>query len=210
MHLTGRIPLLVNLVFRRVFGIFLALSMNAVSFFGGLGLPFLAVAEQKTNKNDLHILERSPFHFKLPLFSLDEKNLEMVSFSELVANENLIIYFFSTDSPVCRLQNRFVNVLVDWAQKNEDINLKILAINVDQAGRKALAEEIELQGKDSYKFPIALDPNGGVTDKGYGVKMKGVPLFYFFAKGGLPLNIIEGFTRDLVSIAEKTFPRGRA
>jgi len=196
-------------VFRWAFGIVVTLLMTAGIFFGSLGFPFLSPAEEKANKDDLRILERSPFYFKLPLFSLEEKDEETVSFSELVADGNLIVYFFSADSPVCRLQNKFVNGLVDWSQKNGSLKLKVLAINIDQAGRKALVEELQARGKDFYKFPIALDPNGAATDKGYGVKMKGVPLFYFFAKGGFPLNMIEGFTRDLVSLAEKTFPTKR-
>lgn len=155
--------------------------------------------ESQLSKAARKAIEDSPFFFELPARS---GNRSKLNFADAVLEHNLVLYFWSASCPLCLLETRSVNRLAQWAEKHPSANLRVISINLDVMGPRALElgpvhPEIE--------FPVFYDPGGARTRKGYLLEESGLPAFYFFVKGGLPVQVVKGFDSNLVARAQESF-----
>ncbi len=188
-------------------------------------LPQTARSEETLRKEEFReILDSSAFYFELPAFGKERA----VSFTELLLERNAIFYFFSSSSSICWLQERFVQELFKWTRDNPTAKVVLVGINIDPHGERVLSERFtarvlnegmrterkEGRGEPPSKseaegegdtYLILLDPGARETGSTYEVREKGVPMFFFFTRGGFPIKTVEGFTRDLVSIAKSLY-----
>ena len=144
-------------------------------------------------------IEESPFHFELPAPSGSESKF---NFADVVAERNLVIYFWSASCPLCLLQTSAVNELVRWAEKHPAVNLEVVSVNLDALGPRVLKLSAV---HPEIGFPVFYDPGGNRTRKGYRPDEHGLPAFYFFLRGGLPVRVLQGFSSELIALAKESF-----
>ncbi len=179
--------------------IFLLIALSFASF------TALAEDKEKWDQAELEeikkLLKSSPFYFELPALGSDEK----LNFADLLLESNVIFYFFSSESPICKLQEPFVIELNEWIEKNASGKVRVVGISVAPSQEKVFSNAKKNAKNSSLGFTVLLDPGARVTGEKYQIKTKGVPIFYFFTKGGFPIKVVEGFSRDLISVTEKAF-----
>jgi len=148
------------------------------------------------------VIEESPFFFELPARSGNKTKL---NFADVVMEHNLVLYFWSARCPLCLLQTRSVNQLARWAEEHPKANLQVISISLDALGSRML-EQGAVQPE--IEFPVFYDPEGAHTRKGYMLEESGLPAFYFFLQGGLPVRVVSGFKSGLVNLAKESFISG--
>lgn len=121
-------------------------------------LPALACAGSERPKDTPRSLTIGSI---APDFSLENMQGERVSLSQL-RGKVVIVNFWATWCPPCRSEMPSMEVL---HQTFKDDGLVLLAINVEQGGRQAVAKFLQ---ESPYSFPILLDEQREVQNL-YGV-----------------------------------------
>jgi thiol-disulfide isomerase/thioredoxin len=145
---------------------------------------------------------KSPFAFTLP----DRHgNPKRVAFTDLVFTQNVVMFLWTTQCPLCKLEVRHMNALDKWAKEHPKANLRVVSVNFDDGGldgfKAAAWDEVMLP-----KFEILWDPGARhFKNEVWQLDKQGVPITFFFAQGGFPVRVATGFSADLGKIAEDEF-----
>jgi thiol-disulfide isomerase/thioredoxin len=174
-----------------------------------LAMPLAALAEESTaaapaseQAISREAIARSPFSFELPS---RHGNEDKVEFADLVLDTNAVIFLWTTDCPLCKLEVRHMNRLAAWVKEHPEANLCVYSVNFDPLGErgfeKAKWDEVMLP-----QFSVFYDPGARhFKEEAWKVEENGLPLTFFFARGGFPVRIIKGFSADLLTVAQKEF-----
>ena len=132
-------------------------------------------------------------------------NPKKISFTDLVFKQNVVMFLWTTDCPLCKLEVRHMNELVKWAEKHPKANLRVVSVNFGDDGK----DGFEAAGWDEVmmpKFEVLWDP-GARRFKAdvWQLDKHGIPITFFFAQGGFPVRVIPGFTADLIKTAQEEF-----
>jgi len=103
-----------------------------------------------------------------------------------------VLFFWLTDCPVCHLQMPYVKMF-DEAIRRNDIELKIVAVNLDEDAKEAL----EMFKDKNLKFDLLIDPRARRTDKTYDLRETGTPVAFVFDSAGMMVKSLDGFHSDL-------------
>lgn len=147
-------------------------------------------------------INKSPFAFTLPN---RYGNPKKISFTDLVFKQNVVMFLWTTDCPLCKLEVRHMNDLVKWAKEHPKANLRVVSVNFGDDGK----DGFEAAGWDEVmmpKFEVLWDP-GARRFKAdvWQLDKHGIPITFFFAQGGFPVRVIPGFTADLIKTAQEEF-----
>lgn len=187
------------------------LSKLAALFYAALllAMPFAALAEESTaaapapeQAISREAIARSPFAFELPA---RHGNEDKVEFADLVLDANAVIFLWTTDCPLCRLEVRHMNRLAAWVKEHPEANLRVYSVNFDPLGARGW-ERAKWPEEMWPQFEVFYDPGARhFKEEAWKVEENGLPLVFFFARGGFPVRIIKGFSADLLTVAEKEF-----
>lgn len=147
-------------------------------------------------------INKSPFAFTLPN---RYGNPKRITFTDLVFTQNVVMFLWTTDCPLCKLQVRHLNDLVKWAKENPKANLRVVSVNFGDRGKEGFLaskwDEVMLP-----KFDVFYDPGARrFKDEVWQLDKHGVPITFYFAQGGFPVRVVSGFSADLGKIAEEEF-----
>lgn len=147
-------------------------------------------------------INKSPFAFTLPN---RYGNPKKISFTDLVFKQNVVMFLWTTDCPLCKLEVRHMNDLVKWAKEHPKANLRVVSVNFGDDGK----DGFDAAGWDEVmmpKFEVLWDP-GARRFKAdvWQLDKHGIPITFFFAQGGFPVRVIPGFTADLIKTAQDEF-----
>lgn len=147
-------------------------------------------------------INKSPFAFTLPN---RYGNPKKISFTDLVFKQNVVMFLWTTDCPLCKLEVRHMNELVKWAKEHPKANLRVVSVNFGDGGK----DGFDAAGWDDVmmpKFEVLWDP-GARRFKAdvWQLDKHGIPITFFFAQGGFPVRVIPGFTTDLIKTAQDEF-----
>jgi hypothetical protein len=93
-------------------------------------------------------IARSPFSFELPA---RHGNEDKIGFADLVLDTNAVIFLWTTDCPLCKLEVRHMNNLAAWAKEHPQANLRKEAA--------AALGEISDPGGRQFLEPVLDDPD---------------------------------------------------
>lgn len=148
------------------------------------------------------VIDQSSFYFSLPP---RHGNTERITFTDLVYENNAVLMLWVTACPLCKLEVRHMNKLVEWAEKHPEANLTIASVNFDALGSRGF-EQANWEKAALPKFDVYWDPGARHFNEDiWLLEEKGLPLTFYIAQGGLPVRIITGFSADLVEFAEEDF-----
>jgi len=103
-----------------------------------------------------------------------------------------ILFFWLTDCPLCHLQLPQVQLLQDTVSE-EDIALRIVAINVDFGDKEAL----DFYTDKEMTFELLHDSRARATDEAYHLNDLGCPLIYVFNENGEFVDYLTGYRAQL-------------
>lgn len=147
-------------------------------------------------------IARSPFSFELPARYGNEDKVE---FAGLVLETNAVIFMWTTDCPLCKLEVRHMNKLAAWVKEHPEANLRVYSVNFDSLGARGF-EKAKWDKVMLPQFPVFYDPGARhFKEEAWKLEENGLPLTFYFARGGFPVRIITGFSADLLTAAEKEF-----
>ncbi len=184
----------------------LAIALAALLLAGALSAPAQSTEDEHAAKPEPIIsreaIDQSTFFFSLPP---RHGNTERITFTDLVYENNAVLMLWTTACPLCKLEVRHMNKLVEWAEEHPEANLLVASVNFDALGSRGL-EQAYWDKAALPKFDVYWDPGARHFDEDvWLVEEKGLPLTFYLAQGGLPVRIVTGFSADLVEFAKQEF-----
>ncbi len=185
-----------------LWGLFCAVLLLALAVPAGAEEDGEAAAPPPVAGISREVVARSPFSFELPA---RHGNAEKVGFADLVLDTNAVIFLWTTCCPLCKLEVRHVNRLAAWAKEHPEANLRVYSVNFDSLGQRGF-ERAKWSEVMLPQFPVFYDPGARhFKEEAWKVEENGLPLVFFFARGGFPVRIVRGFSADLLTFAEQEF-----
>ncbi|MBN2081620.1 redoxin domain-containing protein [bacterium] len=103
-----------------------------------------------------------------------------------------ILFFWLSDCPLCHLQLPQVQQLQDTVDA-EDIDLRIVAVNVDFGDKDAL----DFYTEKEMTFKLLHDSRARATDEAFHLNDLGCPLIYVFNEKGELVDYLTGYRAQL-------------